>query len=53
MHQLGGRFKQGVNRPPRGDFIYHPSPNDTFEWVETGDGQGEFRPKGSNAARRI
>jgi hypothetical protein len=31
-----------------------PSPHDMSEWVETGDGQGEFRPKDyTHEARRV
>jgi hypothetical protein len=55
MHKLGPAVTRGgqVNRPPREDDWYVPSPHDTFEWVETGDGQGEFRPKSGNEARRV
>ena len=49
--------------PPGSEGVYQPSPNDTYEWVETGNGQGEFGRKttirdGSNglpdeSARRV
>jgi hypothetical protein len=45
MHKLGPRLSQGVPPPPPTDRYYQPSPNDPYEWVETGDGHGEFRPK--------
>jgi hypothetical protein len=39
------RLRGVVPPPPGGEGIFYPSPNDPYEWVETGDGQGEFRPK--------
>jgi hypothetical protein len=38
-HKLGGKFTEGVPKPPGGDVIYQPSPNDVVEfrdgqWVE-------------------
>jgi hypothetical protein len=55
MHRLGGKFTLGVNRPPRADdVIYQPSPDDPYEWIGDGDGQGEWRPKDySKEARRV
>ena len=39
VHNLGGKFATGVPKPPGGDVIYQPSPNDVVEfrdgqWVE-------------------
>lgn len=42
---LGPRFRNGLKPPPGGDSIYQPSPNDPYEFVQTGNGQGEFRAK--------
>jgi hypothetical protein len=39
-HKLGARFSQNVPRPPAGDEIYIPSPNDFSEFVN-----GEWRLK--------
>ncbi len=51
LHRLRGRFRQGVELPPGSEGVYQPSPNDTYEWVETGNGQGEFRPKNDYQGR--
>jgi hypothetical protein len=39
-HKLGGKFTEGVPRPPAGDTWYAPSPNDVTEFVN-----GEWREK--------
>jgi hypothetical protein len=31
-HKLGLRFSQGVPRPPAGDTVFIPSPNDPYRW---------------------
>jgi hypothetical protein len=33
-HMLGPKFTQGVPRPPAGDAVYWPSPNDVSEFVD-------------------
>jgi hypothetical protein len=34
-HKLGGKFTEGVPKPPAGDVIYSPSPNDPYRWDES------------------
>lgn len=45
LHQLGGHFRQGVPPPPGSEGVYFPSPNDTAEYVENGDGTGQWQPR--------
>jgi hypothetical protein len=52
-HMLGGKFTQGVPRPPAGDTYYAPSPHDTYRWVDNGDGTGQFEPKAEREYREI
>jgi hypothetical protein len=42
---LGPKFRNGLKPPPGSDTVYQPSPNDPYEFVQTGNGQGEFRAK--------
>ena len=50
---LGGKFTQGVPRPPAGDTYYAPSPHDTYRWVDNDDGTGQFEPKAEREYREI